>query len=78
MTEKPAAKKAANSENKDDAGADQVQQSFDEAAEKGYFGHSPDDTPRENYSLETGPDAPTPETTERDEWAKEHAKQKNR
>ncbi len=46
-----------------EVGADQVQQAFDEAAEKGYFGHVPDDTPNENYSLETPQDAPTPENT---------------
>lgn len=47
----------------DEVGADQVQQAFDEAAEKGYFGYVPDDTPNENYSLETPQDAPTPENT---------------
>ena len=33
-----------------------------EALEKGYFGYSPDPTPRENYTLRTPSDAPTPET----------------
>ncbi len=46
----------------DDAGQAEVQANFDEAAEKGYFGYSPDPTPRENYSLQTPQDAPTPET----------------
>lgn len=57
-----------------DSGASEVQAAFDEAAEKGYFGESPDDTPRENYSLQTPQDAPTPET----EAAKERAKDAGR
>lgn len=44
-----------------DAGEAEVQATFDEAAEKGYFGETPDDTPNENYSLQTPQDAPTPE-----------------
>lgn len=48
----------------DDAGQAEVQATFDEAAEKGYFGTSPDDTPRENYTLQgVGAGKPTPETT---------------
>ena len=46
-----------------DLGADEVQEKFDEANEKGYFGHTPDETPAENYTLKgviSG--APTPET----------------
>lgn len=39
-----------------------LQAMFDEAHEKGYFGISPDPTPRENYTLLTPADAPTPET----------------
>ena len=35
----------------DEVGADQVQSAFDEAAEKGYFGETPDDEPRENFTL---------------------------
>lgn len=35
----------------DDVGQDEVQKRFDEAAEKGYFGHAPDETPNENYTL---------------------------
>jgi hypothetical protein len=46
-----------------DAGQAEVQAMFDEAAEKGYFGYTPDETPNENYTLQTPPDAPTPETT---------------
>lgn len=34
-----------------DAGQDEVQKRFDEAAEKGYFGHTPDATPNANYTL---------------------------
>ena len=45
-----------------DAGQAELQEIFDEAEEKGYFGTVPDPTPNENYSLETPPDAPTPET----------------
>ena len=47
----------------DDLGAAEVQQKFDEAAKKGYFGHSPDDTPAENYTLAgVTSGKPTPET----------------
>lgn len=46
-----------------DAGQAELQKKFDEAAEKGYFGETPDDTPNENYTLRTKADAPTPETT---------------
>lgn len=46
-----------------DAGQDQVQAKFDEANEKGYFGHSPDETPAENYTLKgVVAGKPTPET----------------
>lgn len=46
-----------------DAGQAEIQSKFDEADKKGYFGTTPDDTPNENYSLETPQSAPTPETT---------------
>lgn len=47
----------------DDLGASEVQAAFDEASEKGYFGHSPDETPRENYTLKgVTSGKPTPET----------------
>lgn len=59
---------------KQESGEDQVQKAFDEANEKGYFGYSPDETPRENYTLQTPPDAPTPET----EAAKQRAKEAGR
>lgn len=49
---------------KDEASVE-VQADFDAAAEKGYFGVSPDPTPRENYTV-AGVVAgkPTPETDE--------------
>lgn len=48
----------------DEVGAAEVQSAFDEATEKGYFGHSPDETPRENYTLKgVTSGKPTPETT---------------
>lgn len=47
----------------DDSGASQVQAAFDEANEKGYFGESPDKTPRDNYTVRgVGAGKPTPET----------------
>jgi len=49
----------ATAQKKDDAGQDQVQKHFDEAAEKGYFGERPPGLPNERYSLESGPEAPT-------------------
>lgn len=58
----PAKTKAASPA--DDAGAAEVQAKFDEAAEKGYFGETPDDTPNENYTLAgVIADKPTPENT---------------
>lgn len=72
MTEKKTTDKAPD--NAGDSGASQVQAKFDEANEKGYFGYSPDDTPRENYTLQTPSDAPTPET----EAAKKRAKEAGR
>lgn len=35
----------------DDLGLAEVKAKFDEANEKGYFGHAPDETPNENYTL---------------------------
>lgn len=47
----------------DDAGQAEVQARFDEANEKGYFGHVPDETPNENYTLKgVTSGKPTPET----------------
>lgn len=47
----------------DDAGEAEVQATFDEANEKGYFGEVPDKTPNENYTLKgVTSGKPTPET----------------
>ena len=55
-------KKTPNSEI-DEVGLDEVQARFDEAAEKGYFGSTPDETPNENYTLAgVTSGKPTPET----------------
>lgn len=52
---------------KDDAGQAEVQAKFDEAAEKGFFGTVPDETPNENYTVRgVGAGKPTPETTRAD------------
>lgn len=46
-----------------DVGADQVQAKVDKAEDKGYFGHAPDPTPNENYTVAgVTKGAPTPET----------------
>jgi hypothetical protein len=46
----------------DDLGAGEVQKRFDEANEKGYFGHTPDETPNEAYTLKgVTSGMPTPE-----------------
>ena len=51
------------SSKKDDAGEAEVQATFDEANERGYFGSVPDETPNENYTLQgQGAGKPTPET----------------
>ena len=48
----------------DDAGQAEVEATFDEANEKGYFGETPDKTPNENYTLQgVASGKPTPETT---------------
>lgn len=48
----------------DDLGQAEVQAKFDEAAEKGYFGYAPDDTPNENYTLKgVTSGKPTPENS---------------
>jgi hypothetical protein len=45
-----------------DLGQAEVQAKFDEAAEKGYFGEVPDETPNENYTLKgVAAGKPTPE-----------------
>jgi hypothetical protein len=44
-------------------GGEQVQAAMDAATDKGYFGESPDPTPRANYSVAgQAAGAPTPET----------------
>lgn len=53
--------KAAKAES-EDWGQAELQAADDKAKEQGYVGTVPDETPNENYSLQTGPDAPTPET----------------
>jgi hypothetical protein len=46
-----------------DLGAGQVQEAFDEAESKGYFGKKVDPTPNENYTVAgVTSGAPTPET----------------
>jgi len=56
-------KKTQSSETDANLGTDEVQARFDEAAEKGYFGHTPDETPNENYTLAgVTSGKPTPET----------------
>ena len=44
-----------------DVGQKEVQESFDEANEQGFFGITTDPTPNEHYTLQ-GNDLPTPET----------------
>lgn len=57
-----ASKKTQSSETEGDLGASEVQARFDEANEKGYFGHAPDETPNENYTLDgVTSGKPTPE-----------------
>jgi hypothetical protein len=47
----------------DDSSAGRVRAAFDEANEQGFFGQSPDNTPRENYTLKgVTSGKPTPET----------------
>lgn len=58
-----ATEKTTKTASADDAGQAEVQAKFDEANEKGYFGHSPDKTPAENYTLAgVTSGKPTPET----------------
>lgn len=62
MNAAAAAKKPTTPSSKTDAGQDEVQARFDEAAKKGYFGHTPDDTPNANYTLAgVHANKPTPE-----------------
>lgn len=44
-----------------DAGQAEIQKTFDEAQAKGYLGSRPDGAiPNAEYTLQTGPDSPTP------------------
>ena len=63
-TAAPAAAEAKpNPKVEDVPGMEEVQAKFDEAEEKGYFGYTPDETPRENYTLKgVTSGKPTPET----------------
>ena len=54
-----------------DAGQKEMQEREDKIEEQGFMGKQVDMTPRENYSLQTPQDAPTPETTERVKVAEE-------
>lgn len=54
-----------------DAGQAEVQAKMDEVEAQGFEGERVDQTPRENYTLQTPQDAPTPETTERVAQAEE-------
>ena len=46
-----------------EASSAEAQAKFDEANEKGYFGHAPDQTPNEHYTLAgVTSGKPTPET----------------
>lgn len=56
---------ARNDRSATETAANEVQKKVDAAEEKGYFGVSPDPTPRENYTV-AGVTAgkPTPETDE--------------
>lgn len=57
----PTTRKTANA---DDLGAAEVQAKVDDANERGYFGSTPDETPRENYTLAgVTSGKPTPETS---------------
>jgi hypothetical protein len=44
---------------KADAGQAEVQNTYDEAAKRGYFGEVPDQPANKEYTLQTGPDSPT-------------------
>lgn len=43
-----------------DAGQSEAQDSYQEAASKGYFGSVPPQPPNSAFSMESGPDSPTP------------------
>jgi hypothetical protein len=55
--------KASSATTKGDAGEKEMQERFDEANEKGFFGTEVDPTPNENYTVKgVTSGAPTPET----------------
>lgn len=54
-----------NPEKVAEAAAEQVQKVFDEANEQGYFGSTPDPTPRDHYTVGgVNSNKPTPETND--------------
>lgn len=67
MAEKKVTQKDADSDRQ------QVQERVDQETDQGFFGREVDPTPVENYTLQTPPDAPVPET---DEGAREAARQR--
>ena len=66
QAEKQEAKAAKQAEKvRGDSGEQQVDEAFEEANERGYFGTTTDPTPDENYTVEgVANGAPTPETDE--------------
>lgn len=66
MSDKTVKETSKSSTASEDVGADQVQEAFDEANEKGFFGTKVDPTPNENYTVEgVTSGKPTPETDEK-------------
>ena len=43
-----------------DAGQADAQQTYDEAAKRGYYGEVPPGPPNSAFSMESGPESPTP------------------
>ncbi len=65
MSEKDSKQSRSKAESTDDVGQEEVQDTFDEANEQGFFGTSSDPTPNENYTVAgVVKGAPTPETDE--------------
>jgi hypothetical protein len=50
----------ADSKKSADAGQAEVQDAYQEAADRGYYGQVPDQPPNEAFSLASGPDSPSP------------------
>jgi len=62
-TSKPSPKASSETTKTQDIGQNEMQETFDEANEKGYFGTEVDPTPNENYTVKgVASGAPTPET----------------